>query len=69
MEDLGFDSWQGKGLFFFLYSKMSTPALKQTQPRILWKSGVKQVGCDVDRSPPCIAPLLPVVGRTTVSLL
>jgi len=26
------------------------------------------VGCDVDRSPPCIAPLLPVVGRTTVSL-
>jgi hypothetical protein len=46
-----FDSLQGR--MIFLFSIMSSPALKSTQPRIQWVSGallagVKQVGCGDD---------------------
>jgi hypothetical protein len=47
---LGFDSWQEVGIFLFL--TMSRMALESTQPPI---QGVKQLGCEVDHSPPSSA--------------
>jgi hypothetical protein len=48
-----FDSWQGR--MIFLFSMMSSPALRSTQPLIQWVSGalsagVKQVDCGGDYS-------------------
>jgi hypothetical protein len=55
---LGFDSWQGLGIF--LFSTASRMALGLTQPPIQWvagalSQGVKQLGHEADHSPPCSA--------------
>jgi hypothetical protein len=55
---LGFDSWQGLGIF--LFTTASRTALGPTQPSIQWvpgtlSLGVKQPGSEVDHSPPSSA--------------
>jgi hypothetical protein len=50
---LGFDFWQGLGIFLFI--TMSRMALGPTQSPIQWVLGVKQLGCEVDHSPPSSA--------------
>jgi hypothetical protein len=52
---LGFDSWQGMGIF--LFTTVSRPALGPTQPPIQWvpgvlSLGVKRLGREADHSPP-----------------
>jgi hypothetical protein len=55
VEVLGFDSQ--KGLRIFLFTTVSKPALRTTQPPIQWvpgapSLGVKLPGCEYDHSPP-----------------
>jgi hypothetical protein len=58
IEVLGFDSWQGLGIF--LFTTVSRMALGPTQPPIQWvlgaiSLGVKQPGHEADHSPPSSA--------------
>jgi hypothetical protein len=55
---LEFNSWQGLGIF--LFTAVSRMALGPTQTPIQWVPGVlslglKQLGREVDHSPPCSA--------------
>jgi len=55
---LGFSSWQALG--FFILATMSRLALEPIQPPTQWVAGVltlgvKQLGHEVDHSPPCSA--------------
>jgi hypothetical protein len=55
---LGFDSWQGLGIF--LFTTVSRTALGPTQPPIQWvlgalSLGVKRPGREADLSPPSSA--------------
>jgi len=57
---LGFDSWQGQGIF--LFATASRLALGPTNPPTQWISralspGVKRPGREADHSPPSTAPL------------
>jgi hypothetical protein len=58
LDDRGFESWQGPGIF--LFTIVSRPALWLTQPPIQWvrgtlSLGVKRPGCGADHSPPSSA--------------
>jgi hypothetical protein len=58
LNDRGFESRQGLGLF--LYTTVSRPSLGPTQPPIQWVAGafslgVKRPGRKADHSPPCSA--------------
>jgi hypothetical protein len=58
LDDTGFESWEGLGIFLFIM--MSTPTLGSTQPPIQWipaafSLGVKRPGRDADHSPPSSA--------------
>jgi len=55
LDDWGFESWQGLGIF--LFTTTSRPALGHTQPPIQWvpgalSLGVKWLGCEDDHLPP-----------------
>jgi hypothetical protein len=58
LDDRGFKSQQGLGIFLFI--TMSRPALRPIQPPIQWISGalslgVKWLGYEADHSPPSSA--------------
>jgi hypothetical protein len=58
LDDRGFESWQGLGIFFF--TTASRQALELTQPPIqcvpeAFSLGVKQPGREADHSPPSSA--------------
>jgi hypothetical protein len=65
MDDLGFKSWQGLGIF--LFTTVSRPTLGPTQPPIQWvpgalSLGVKWLGCEANHSPPSSAEVKECVG-------
>jgi len=64
---LGFDSWQGLGIF--LFATTSRPSLGLTLPPIPWVLGVislevKHLGCKADHSPPSSAEVKNVWSYT-----
>jgi hypothetical protein len=61
---LGFNSWQGLGIF--LFTTASRMAVGPTQPPIQWAPdtlslGVKWLGCEADHSPPSSAEVIEYV--------
>jgi hypothetical protein len=60
LDDSGFDSWRGLGIFFF--ATMSGMALGPPKPPIQWvpgalSLGLKQLGCEADHSLPSSAEI------------